>query len=206
MGTGRLKRAPGPTYSASSLTLVTITGGDSAASTTPSATTTYLYDAVDSGSKSTGTTTTATTSSSFYERRSPAWEYDAAHLIEETVWVGDVPVPAYKPTGAGGVSMFYIHADHLNTPKAITRPADNLSSGAGTRSPSAPLCRIRTPQVWVTSSTTRAFWGSTSMPKPDSNSTRTGIMTPLLEDTSSLIRSGCMAGSTRTRMSTVIRY
>jgi hypothetical protein len=31
---------------------------------------------------------------------------------------------APKPNG-GGVNVFYIHTDHLNTPRRISRPSDN---------------------------------------------------------------------------------
>jgi RHS repeat-associated protein len=53
-------------------------------------------------------------------------EYDGGgNLVEETVWLGDLPVATLRPNGSGGVNIFYIHADHLNAPKSITRPSDN---------------------------------------------------------------------------------
>jgi RHS repeat-associated protein len=53
-------------------------------------------------------------------------EYDGSgNLIEETVWMGDVPVATLQPNGTG-VSVYYIHTDHLNTPRRISRPADNV--------------------------------------------------------------------------------
>ena len=52
-------------------------------------------------------------------------EYDSSgNLIEETVWLGDIPVATLRPIG-GGVAIYYIHADQLNTPRQITRPTDN---------------------------------------------------------------------------------
>ena len=45
-------------------------------------------------------------------------------LIQETVWMGDIPVATIRPNGAS-VSVYYVHADHLNTPKMVTRPSDN---------------------------------------------------------------------------------
>jgi YD repeat-containing protein len=45
-------------------------------------------------------------------------------LIQETVWFGDVPVAVLKPNGSG-VDVFYVHTDHLNTPRRISRPSDN---------------------------------------------------------------------------------
>jgi RHS repeat-associated protein len=53
-------------------------------------------------------------------------EYDGSgNLIEETVWLGDIPVATLQPNGSGGINIFYVHTDHLNTPKKVTRPSDN---------------------------------------------------------------------------------
>jgi RHS repeat-associated protein len=53
-------------------------------------------------------------------------EYDnSGNLIQETVWFGDTPVAALRPNGAG-VNLFYVHTDHLNTPRRISRPSDNV--------------------------------------------------------------------------------
>jgi RHS repeat-associated protein len=45
-------------------------------------------------------------------------------IFEETVWLGDIPVGTIRPNG-GGVSIFYVHTDHLNTPRRVSRPSDN---------------------------------------------------------------------------------
>lgn len=53
-------------------------------------------------------------------------EYDSAgNLIAETIWLDDIPVAVLKPNGSGGVNLFYVHTDHLDTPRRITRPSDN---------------------------------------------------------------------------------
>jgi RHS repeat-associated protein len=56
-------------------------------------------------------------------------EYDAAgKLVQEIVWLDDIPVASLRlPAGAssGPAEVFYIHADHLNTPRRISRPSDN---------------------------------------------------------------------------------
>src|ERR1700736_4234368 len=44
--------------------------------------------------------------------------------MEETVWLGDIPVATLRPNGAS-VSIYYVHSDQLNTPRQITRPTDN---------------------------------------------------------------------------------
>jgi RHS repeat-associated protein len=54
-------------------------------------------------------------------------EYDdGGALIQETIWLGDIPVAVLKPNGSGGVSLFYVHTDHLNTPRRISRSSDNV--------------------------------------------------------------------------------
>ena len=52
-------------------------------------------------------------------------EYDGTGaLVQETVWMGDIPVATLRPNG-GGVSVFYVHTDHLNTVRRVSRPSDN---------------------------------------------------------------------------------
>jgi RHS repeat-associated protein len=43
--------------------------------------------------------------------------------LEETVWLGDIPVATTQ--FGSTVSVAYIHTDHLNTPRQVTRPSDN---------------------------------------------------------------------------------
>jgi RHS repeat-associated protein len=45
-------------------------------------------------------------------------------LVQETIWLGDTPVATIRPK-TGGVDIFYVHTDHLNTPRKVTRPSDN---------------------------------------------------------------------------------
>ncbi len=57
-------------------------------------------------------------------------EYDGSgNLIEETVWLEDLPVATLRPTGSSGnptpINVYYVHADHLGSPRDVTRPADN---------------------------------------------------------------------------------
>lgn len=52
-------------------------------------------------------------------------EYSSAGaLIEETIWMGDIPVAVIVPSGST-IAGYYIHTDHLGTPRRITRPSDN---------------------------------------------------------------------------------
>jgi RHS repeat-associated protein len=45
-------------------------------------------------------------------------------LVEETIWMGDMPVATLRPNGTS-ITIYYVHADHLGTPRKVTRPADN---------------------------------------------------------------------------------
>ena len=41
-------------------------------------------------------------------------------LRQETIWLGDIPVAVIKqPVAAGPIQIYFIHADHLNTPRLI---------------------------------------------------------------------------------------
>lgn len=45
-------------------------------------------------------------------------------LIQETIWMGDIPVATLLPSGSTAAT-YYVHTDHLGTPRKITRPSDN---------------------------------------------------------------------------------
>jgi RHS repeat-associated protein len=54
-------------------------------------------------------------------------EYDGSgNLIQETVWLGDIPVATLRPSGSS-VAIYYVFTDQLNTPRQVFRPADNVS-------------------------------------------------------------------------------
>jgi RHS repeat-associated protein len=56
-----------------------------------------------------------------------AGEYTAAGaLVQETVWLGDTPVATLRPDGSGGIVLYYVHADHLNTPRLVTDLSNNV--------------------------------------------------------------------------------
>jgi len=120
-------------------------GYDSAGNPTSDGTVTYTYD--DSGRMVSATKTGVTTTYSinalgqrirkttggvptyfvYDEAGHMLGEYDnSGGLIQETVWLGDIPVATLKPSGSGAINTFYIHTDHLNTPRRISRPSDNV--------------------------------------------------------------------------------
>jgi RHS repeat-associated protein len=52
-------------------------------------------------------------------------EYDNAGApIQETVWLGDLPVAVIRPAAPGGYIAYYVWADHLGTPRLITDAAN----------------------------------------------------------------------------------
>lgn len=57
-------------------------------------------------------------------------EYDGSgSLIQETVWLEDLPVATLRPTGSPGtptpIYTYYVLPDHLGSPRAVVRPSDN---------------------------------------------------------------------------------
>ncbi|MDP8986408.1 MAG: DUF6531 domain-containing protein [Pseudomonadota bacterium] len=83
----------------------------------------YVYNALGQMVQKIGATTTTLV---YDEAGHLVGEYSGSGaLIQETVWLGDLPVATLRPNGSGGISLYYIHADQLNAPRTITRPVDN---------------------------------------------------------------------------------
>jgi RHS repeat-associated protein/uncharacterized repeat protein (TIGR02543 family) len=86
----------------------------------------YTYNAL--GQRVTKTVNGITTQYAYDEQGHLTGEYDSAgQLLQEIVWLGDLPVAVLKPATGQAVTpdLYYLHADHLGTPRAITRPGDN---------------------------------------------------------------------------------
>jgi RHS repeat-associated protein len=48
-------------------------------------------------------------------------EYDASgQALQETVYLGDIPVAMLQYTPTGAMQVFYLYTDHLNTPRVMT--------------------------------------------------------------------------------------
>jgi RHS repeat-associated protein len=87
-------------------------------------TATYAHNAL--GQRVKKTVTGVTTYFVYDEAGHLVGEYDGTGaLIQETLWFDDLPVAVLKPNGSGGVNVFYVHTDHLDTPRRISRPSDN---------------------------------------------------------------------------------
>ena len=91
---------------------------------TNAASTNYLYNALGQMIEKSGTA--GTTILMQDESGHLIGEYDGSgNLIAETIWLGDIPVATLQPNGSGGVNVFYVHTDHLNSPRKVSRPSDN---------------------------------------------------------------------------------
>lgn len=86
-------------------------------------TTTYVYNAL--GQRVRKSSTLGTVLSVYDEAGHLLGEYDGGGaLIQETLWLGDLPVATLRPNG-GGVSIYYVHADQLGAPRSVSRSTDN---------------------------------------------------------------------------------
>jgi RHS repeat-associated protein len=95
--------------------LKTISGG---------ATATYQHNALGERVKKVASATT--TYFVYDEAGQLIGEYDCSgNLIQETVWLNGIPVATLRPNGSG-IDVYYVHTDHLNTPRRVTRPSDNV--------------------------------------------------------------------------------
>ncbi|HEV7608942.1 MAG TPA: RHS repeat-associated core domain-containing protein [Steroidobacteraceae bacterium] len=87
--------------------------------------TTYVYNALGQRVKKSGGAAT-TTLFMYDEAGHLVGEYNSTGvLVQETVWLGDIPIATIRPKTPSGVDVFYVHTDQLNTPRKVTRPSDN---------------------------------------------------------------------------------
>jgi RHS repeat-associated protein len=90
------------------------------ASTTASATN-YLYNALGQLIEKSGTLGTTVLMQD--EAGHLLGEYTSSGgLVEETIWLGDIPVATLQPNGSN-VNIFYVHTDHLNSPRKVAQPS-----------------------------------------------------------------------------------
>jgi RHS repeat-associated protein len=126
--TGELTRsysydAAGNTTSDGTRTFTYNDAGRMRTSTDGGVTTTYSYNGL--GERVKKTSSAATVHFAYDEAGHLIGEYDASgDLVQETVWFGDIPVAVLTPDGSG-IDVYYVHTDHLNTPRRITRPSDD---------------------------------------------------------------------------------
>jgi RHS repeat-associated protein len=88
--------------------------------------TTYVYNGLGQRVKKSGGAITSALYFVYDEAGHLVGEYDSTGaLIQETVWLGDIPVATLRPKSGGGVDVFYVHTDQLNSPRKVSRPSDN---------------------------------------------------------------------------------
>jgi RHS repeat-associated protein len=97
--------------------------GRMSSATVNASTTNYVYNALGQLIEKSGNG--GTTLIVYDEAGHILGEYSSTGaLIEETIWMGDTPVATLLPNGSS-VTVYYIHTDHLGTPRKITRTTDN---------------------------------------------------------------------------------
>ncbi len=102
--------------------------GRMSSATVTAGTTNYLYNALGQLIEKSGNG--STTLLVYDEAGHLLGEYSSSGaLIQETIWMGDLPVATLRPNGSTGctsaVCIFYVHSDHLGTARKVTRPSDN---------------------------------------------------------------------------------
>jgi RHS repeat-associated protein len=115
--------AAGNTTSFNGATFTYYQRGRISSRTTTGGTTNYYYNALGEMIEKTGIG--GNVLFMYDEHGHLVTEYGGSNnLLEETVWMGNVPVGVIQPSGSS-VALYYIHTDHLNTPRKVTRPSDN---------------------------------------------------------------------------------
>jgi RHS repeat-associated protein len=77
-------------------------------------------------------------------------EYDGiGNLIEETIWLGDIPVATLQ-FGTSALKTYYVHTDHLNTPRRITNRNTNIIVWRWDSDPFGNGAAVQNPQGTVT--------------------------------------------------------
>jgi RHS repeat-associated protein len=137
-GSNRLQGISGPTsktysYDAAghltgdgTLTYTYNAEGRRITATGPTLTASYAYNGL--GQRVNKTVNGVTTLFAYDAEGHLLGEYDGTgQLIQEMVWFGDLPIAVLKPAvpPSTGIDVFYVQADHLGTPRKISRPGDN---------------------------------------------------------------------------------
>jgi RHS repeat-associated protein len=115
--------AAGNTLSYSNMAFAYNQRGRMSSATVGTTTSNYIYSALGQMIKKTvGSTTTLLM---YDEAGHLLGEYSSAGaLIQETVWMGDIPVGTLRPNGST-VSIYYVETDQINAVRKVTRPSDN---------------------------------------------------------------------------------
>lgn len=97
-------------------------GGRLAGASGPFGTASYLYNGI--GQRVAKTAAGTTTYYVYDQAGHLLGEYDGAGApLQETIYLDDTPVAVLKPDARN--SVYFVYADHLGTPRVITRASDN---------------------------------------------------------------------------------
>jgi YD repeat-containing protein len=152
--------------------------------------TNYLYNALGQRIKKSGGTPGAVLFM-YDEVGHLVGEYSSTGtLIQETVWLGDIPIATLRPNG-GGVDVFYVHTDQLNTPRKVSRPSDNKLRWRWDSTPLAKARRIRIRNPWEASHSISGSRGSILMWRRTSTTTTSETTIRLKAGTFSQTQSAC---------------
>ena len=116
--------AAGNTVSDSTFTLRYDLRGRLASVTSPASTTSYSYDHLGQRVRKIDAAGTGTTLFAYDPQGHLLGEYDRyGNALREYVWLGDLPVAVFLPDAANPAAspplVYFIHADHLDTPRAV---------------------------------------------------------------------------------------
>ena len=119
--------------------------------------TNYLYNALGQMIEKSGTA--GTTIFMQDESGHLIGEYDGSgNLFEETIWLGDIPVATLQ-FGTSALKTYYVHTDHLNTPRRITNRNTNIIVWRWDSDPFGNGAAVQNPQGTVTVSYNLRFPG-----------------------------------------------
>ncbi len=124
--------------------------------------TSYVYNALGQRIRKAGGTP-GTVIYMYDEAGHMVGEYNSTGvLVQETVWLGDIPVATLRPSGSN-VNVFYVHTDQLNTPRKVSRPSDNKLRWSWDPTPFGKGAPNENPEALGCSSITCGSRGSTSI-------------------------------------------
>jgi RHS repeat-associated protein len=91
-------------------------------------TTTYSHDSSGQRTRKYASTNANTTVIFVYDQQGHLLgEYsNTGAAIREYVWLGNEPIAVFTPNGTNPPNVFYIHNDHINTPRAVVNKANQL--------------------------------------------------------------------------------
>ena len=84
-------------------------------------TTAYSYNAHGQRIRKVSSTGSSTTVIFVYDQGGQLLgEYDSTgQAIREYVWLGSTPIAVFTPNGSNAPTVYYLHADHLDTPRVV---------------------------------------------------------------------------------------